>query len=180
MPYEFDPVIPQSDEQKAVQPWGSELAMSNGDVRMYESMAMRNYIYHAFDGLPLQPADALANARCWLWTSVFIQYLYRPAIDIVLQRLIVPARGGERDEALVASSVPRADKAPGILDGGLEGQAHFAGDDALHVAAHVALPEDDAGGRGPARAPRLHRPLAGRHRPARERRRDGPRFRLIV
>ena len=104
--------------------------MSHGDVRTYESMAIRNYIDHAFDGLLLQPADPLASTRCWQWTSVFIQYLYRPAINIVLQRLIAPAQGGEPDEALVASSVPKADKAPGILDGGLEGQAHFAGDDA--------------------------------------------------
>ncbi len=139
MPYELDPLAPQSDEQKAMQPWGSVPAMTHGDVRMYESVAICNYIDNAFDGPPIQPADPLANARCWQWTSVFIQYLYRPAIDIVLQRLIVPAQGGEPDEALVASSVPKSDKALIALDGALEGQVHFAGD-AASIADYMVLP----------------------------------------
>ena len=139
VPYELDPLAPQSPEQKAMQPWGSVPAMTHGDVRMYESLAICNYIDHAFDGPPLQPADPLANARCWQWTSVFIQYLYRPAIDIVLQRLVVPAQGGEPDEALVASSVPKSDMALDALDGALEGAVHFAGDEAS-LADYMVLP----------------------------------------
>ena len=139
MPYELDPLAPQSPEQKAMQPWGSVPAMTHGDVRMYESLAICNYIDQAFDGPPLQPADPLANARCWQWTSVFIQYLYRPAIDIVLQRLVVPAQGGEADEALVESSVPKSDKALGEIDGALEGRACFAGNDAS-LADYMVLP----------------------------------------
>ena len=139
VPYELDPLAPQSPEQKAMQPWGSVPAMTHGDVRMYESLAICNYIDHAFDGPPLQPADPLANARCWQWTSVFIQYLYRPAIDIVLQRLVVPAQGGEPDEALVASSVPKSDMSLHALDGALEGAVHFAGDEAS-LADYMVLP----------------------------------------
>lgn len=139
VPYELDPLAPQSPEQKAMQPWGSVPAMTHGDVRMYESLAICNYIDHAFDGPPLQPADPLANARCWQWTSVFIQYLYRPAIDIVLQRLVVPAQGGEPDEALVASSVPKSDTALDALNGALEGAVHFAGDEAS-LADYMVLP----------------------------------------
>ena len=139
VPYELDPLAPQSPEQKAKQPWGSVPAMTHGDVRMYESLAICNYIDHAFDGPPLQPADPLANARCWQWTSVFIQYLYRPAIDIVLQRLVVPAQGGEPDEALVASSVPKSGKALIALDGALDGAVHFAGDE-VSLADYMVLP----------------------------------------
>ena len=139
VPYELDPLAPQSPEQKAMQPWGSVPAMTHGDVRMYESLAICNYIDHTFDGPPLQPADPLANARCWQWTSVFIQYLYRPAIDIVLQRLVVPAQGGEPDEALVASSVPKSDTALDALDGALDGEVHFAGDEAS-LADYMVLP----------------------------------------
>ena len=139
VPYELDPLAPQSPEQKAMQPWGSVPAMTHGDVRMYETLAICNYIDHAFYGPPLQPADPLANARCLQWTSVFIQYLYRPAIDIVLQRLVVPAQGGEADEALVASSVPKTEKALGVLDGALGGQACFAGD-AASLADYMVLP----------------------------------------
>ena len=182
VPYELDPLAPQSPEQKAMQPWGSVPAMTHGDVRMYESLAICNYIDHTFDGPPLQPADPLANARCWQWTSVFIQYLYRPAIDIVLQRLVVPAQGGEPDEALVASSVPKSDKALDALDGALDGEVHFAGDEAS-LADYMVLPvlhylKMTPEGERPACAPSQHRPLAGRHRRARERGRDGAPVRL--
>ncbi len=138
-PYELDPLAPQSAEQLEKHPWGSVPAMSHGDVRMYETLAICNYIDRVFDGPPLQPVDPLANARCWQWTSVFIQYLYRPAIDIVLQRLIVPAQGGEPDEALVESSVPKSDKALAALDGALDGSACFAGADAS-IADYMVLP----------------------------------------
>ncbi len=139
VPYELDPLMPQSPEQKEKQPWGSVPAMTHGDVRMYETLAICGYVDRLFDGPPVLPEDPLANARCLQWTSVFIQYLYRPAIDIVLQRLIVPAQGGEPDEALVASSVPKSDKALGALDGALDGQACFAGGDAS-LADYMVLP----------------------------------------
>ena len=139
VPYELDPLAPQSPEQKAMQPWGSVPAMTHGDVRLYETLAICTYVDHLFDGPPLQPADPLANARCWQWSSVFIQYLYRPAIDIVLQRLVVPAQGGEADEVLVASSIPKSDKALGALDGALDGQTYFAGDE-VSLADYLVLP----------------------------------------
>ena len=139
VPYELDPLAPQSAEQLAKQPWGSVPAMTHGDVRMYETLAICGYIDRVFDGPPIHPEDPLANARCLQWTSVFIQYLYRPAIDIVLQRLVVPAQGGEADEALVESSVPKSDKALAALDGALEGQTHFAGADAS-LADYMVLP----------------------------------------
>ena len=139
VPYELDPLAPQSPEQTAMQPWGSVPAMTHGDVRMYETLAICSYVDRLFDGPLLQPKDPLAGARCLQWTSVFIQYLYRPAIDIVLQRLVVPAQGGEADEALVASSIPKSDKALGALDGALDGNACFAGDEAS-LADYMVLP----------------------------------------
>ena len=125
--YDLDPVAPQAPEQKARHPWGSVPALTHGAARLYESLAICAYVDGAFDGPPLEPEEPLARARGRQWISVFIQYFYRPAIDIVLQRLVVPAQGGEADEALVADSLPRAEKALRVLDGALAGQAHFAG-----------------------------------------------------
>lgn len=139
VPYALDPVLPQAPEQKERQPWGSVPAMTHGAVRMYEALAICNYVDHAFPGPPLQPVDPLAHARCCQWISVFIQYLYRPAIDIVLQRLFVPSRGGDADEALVAESVPKTEKALGVLDGALADQANFAGE-APSLADYFVLP----------------------------------------
>lgn len=128
VPYTLDPVMPQTPEQIERQPWGSVPAMSHGDVRMYETLAICNYIDTAFDGPPLQPTDPLARARMYQWISVFIHYVYRPAIDVVLQRMFVPAQGGTPDEALIIASIPKAEKALGALEGALSGQKYFAGD----------------------------------------------------
>ena len=68
------------------------------------------------------------------------------------------------------SSVPKSDKALVALDGALEGNAHFAGDEAS-VADYMVLPvlhylKMTAEGEDSARPKGQHRPLAGRHRPA--------------
>lgn len=127
VPYELDPAGPQTPEQLARQPWGAVPAMSHGDVRLYETLAIASYIDTAFDGPALQPDDALQRAQMNQWISVFIQYLYRPAIDIALQRLFVPAQGGTANEELIAESVPKTEKALAALDGALDGQNFFAG-----------------------------------------------------
>ena len=38
--YEFDPVMPQLPEQQAGHPWGVVPALSHGDVRLYETLAI--------------------------------------------------------------------------------------------------------------------------------------------
>lgn len=125
--YKLDPASPQSAEQLQRQPWGSVPAMTHGEIEIYESLAICHYIDLAFDGPDLQPSDSLGRARCSQWTSVFIQYLYRPGVDIVLQRLIVPMQGHNPDEALVSASVPKTSKALGILDRALSGRSYFVG-----------------------------------------------------
>ncbi len=125
--YELDPVMPQVPEQLARQPWGSVPAMTHGDVQMHETLAICHYVDAVFDGPSFLPADPLAAARSYQWTSVLIQYLYRPAIDIWLQRVLVPSQGGTANEALVSESVPKTEKALGVLDGALAGEDYFAG-----------------------------------------------------
>ena len=106
VPYELDPAQPQSPE----------------------TLAITSYIDTNFDGPALQPADPLQRARMNQWISVFIQYLYRPGIDIVLQRLVVPAFGGNANEELIVESIPKTEKALAQLDGAFGKQQYFAAD----------------------------------------------------
>ena len=71
--------------------------------------------------------------------SILISYFYRPAIDIVLQRLVVPSRGGSPDEALITESIPKTAKTLAVLDEALGDQAFFVGD-ALTLADLFVLP----------------------------------------
>ena len=128
VPYELDPAQPQSPEQLERHPWGPVPAMSHGDIRLYETLAITSYIDTNFDGPALQPADPLQRARMNQWISVFIQYLYRPGIDIVLQRLVVPAFGGNANEELIVESIPKTEKALAQLDGAFGKQQYFAAD----------------------------------------------------
>ena len=127
VPYELDPAQPQSPEQLERQPWGAVPAMTHGDIRLYETLAITSYIDTNFDGPALQPADPLQRARMNQWISVFIQYLYRPGVDIVLQRLVVPAFGGSANEDLIVESIAKAEKALAALDGAFANQEYFAG-----------------------------------------------------
>jgi len=81
--------------------------MSHGEVKLYETIVITSYIDTVLDGPPLQPADPLQLARMHQWISVFTQYLYRPAIDIVLQRIVIPMQGGTPDEALIRKTFPK-------------------------------------------------------------------------
>ncbi|MDA0229411.1 MAG: glutathione S-transferase family protein [Proteobacteria bacterium] len=128
VPYELDPAQPQSAEQLERHPWGPVPAMTHGDIRLYETLAITSYIDTNFDGPALQPDDPLQRARMNQWISVFIQYLYRPGIDIVLQRLVIPAFGGTTNEDLILESMPKAAKALTALDGALGKQKYFASD----------------------------------------------------
>ena len=126
--HEIDPTTPQSPEQLAMHPWGKLPAMTHGDLKLYETLAISRYIDEAFEGPALQPADVAERAKMNQWISVFSDYTYRPTVDIVLQRLIVPSRGGTPDEAFIAECVPKAEKALGVLDQALADSSYFVGD----------------------------------------------------
>jgi len=128
VPYELDPAKPQSLEQLERQPWGLVTAMTYGDTRLYETLAITSYIDTYFDGPPLQPEDPLQHALMIQWISVFIQYLYRPGIDIVLQRLVIPAFGGSANEELIVESIPKTEKALAQLDCAFSKQQYFVAD----------------------------------------------------
>lgn len=144
--YELDPVPPQTPEQLERHPWGKVPSMTHktprGDIALYETLAICGYVDTAFDGPALAPAAPLERARMEQWNSVFMHYAYRPLANIVLQRVLVPARGGTPDEELIAASMPEATKSMGALDGALGNGGYFAGG-GLSLADFMVLPMID-------------------------------------
>jgi glutathione S-transferase len=127
--YEVEPMAPQSPELLAVQPHGYMPALRHGDRVIYETSAITRYIDEAFDGPALQPAELDARTRMNIWISAANHYYDRAMIrDIVIQRLVVPSRGGTPDEAMIAAAVEKLPRLFDILDNALGEHAYLAGD----------------------------------------------------
>ncbi|MGE0737219.1 MAG: glutathione S-transferase family protein [Alphaproteobacteria bacterium] len=125
---------------RAHQPFNKIPAMQHGDFALYETGAIARYIDAAFPGPALQPADIKARARMDQWVSVASDYLYQVMIrEIVIQRVLVPMRGGKTDEAMVAAAVPKATYQMGVLENTLKQSPYFAGG-APSLADYFVLP----------------------------------------
>lgn len=125
--YTHDPALPQTPEQLERHPWGKLPALTHGDVRLYETLAVTRYIDEAFDGPALQPADPAGRALMDQWISVYNAYVDPPVLrKIVIQRLL----RDPSDEALIAAGIPDAEKAIAVLDAGLADSPYLAGGDA--------------------------------------------------
>lgn len=95
---------------------------------LYETQAICRYVDEAFDGTPLQPADAVARARMSQTIGVLDAYAYRPMVwDLVVQRVGASVHGRPADEAVIASALPKVRLALSALAGLLAGRPHFGG-----------------------------------------------------
>jgi len=105
--YEHQPLIPQSDEMKALHPMGKVPAFRHGDRIIAESLAIATYVDEVFDGPPLGPLEPGPRAVMHEWISLYIDDMYGPmGPGLVIQRLVVPARGGTPDEDMIAKATP--------------------------------------------------------------------------
>jgi glutathione S-transferase len=67
--YELVQALPQSDELKAINPFGQMPAMRHDDVELAESSAIIRYLDNTFDGPALIPAEPVAAAKTDQWMS---------------------------------------------------------------------------------------------------------------
>lgn len=97
-------------------PFGRVPAFEHAGFRLYETGAITRYLDEAFDGPPLQPADARDRARMNQAIAVIDGYGYWPWVRVIfVQRVEGPRRGGT-DEAAIAAALPDAARALDALD----------------------------------------------------------------
>ena len=129
--YTLEEAMPNTEPQRARHPFGKIPAFQHDRVTLFESFGICRYVDEAFDGPPLQPADPAARAVMTQWISAYIDYLYRAfAVEIIIQRVVVPMRGGTTDEARVAEAAKVADGYCAILDRALAESRYLAGETA--------------------------------------------------
>lgn len=91
-------------------PFGRIPAFVDGDFSLHETSAICRYIDEAFDGPPLQPANAAGRAVMTQIAGLIDSYAYRPMVwDVYVERVSKPREAGASDETRIAAALPVAE-----------------------------------------------------------------------
>jgi glutathione S-transferase len=131
---------PGSEKQAKLHPFKKVPAMRHGDFVLFESGAIGRYVDRVFPGPALQPKDPKELARMDQWMSAVSDYCYQAMIrEIVIQRVLVPMRGGKPDEAMIKAAWPKSEYQLDVLEQALAKSPYLAGN-ALSLADLMLLP----------------------------------------
>jgi len=102
--YRLEDLALGSEAHLRLHPFGKMPVMQHGEVILYETQAITHYIDRAFDGPPLQPADALGQAHVLRWISQVNAYVFPIMPPFMKERLVRPAWGFEVDQAFLQTA----------------------------------------------------------------------------
>jgi glutathione S-transferase len=90
-------------------PFAKVPAFEHDGFALYETQAILRYVDERFAGAPLQPEDVHEWSRMNQLIGIVDAYLW-PAVAgaILVNRILVPRRGGTPDEAAIAAALPQA------------------------------------------------------------------------
>lgn len=114
-----------SAEYTAINPNGRIPALVDGDLVLFESMAINLYLAKTYGG-DLYPRDAAGEAKAWQWSVWAISEIEPLQMQIVIQKLFVPA--DKRDQAVIDNAVKGLDRPFRVLDAELAGRPYLLGD----------------------------------------------------
>ncbi len=124
----LEPLDLGSEAHAKLHPFRKIPAMRHGDFVLFESGAIGRYVDRVFPGPALQPKDVKELARMDQWMSAVSDYCYQAMIrEIVVQRVLVPMRGGKTDEAMVKAAWPKVEYQLSVLEQTLGQQPFLAG-----------------------------------------------------
>jgi len=109
----------------AVNPNGRIPALIDGDLRLFESMAINLYLAKRY-GSALYPADANDEARAWQWSVWAISEIEPLQMQIVVQKLFTPEE--KRNPKVVEGASKGLQRPLRVLDAALAGRQWLLGD----------------------------------------------------
>ena len=112
-------------EYLAVNPNGKIPALVDGELTIFESMAINLYLAKHYGG-DLYPADAAAEALTWQWSFWGISEIEPLQMQMMLHTFLLPEE--KRNERLVASSAKQLARPLAVLDKALDGRDWLIGD----------------------------------------------------
>ncbi len=98
---------PHSPEILALHPFGRIPALRDGEIEIWETAAIINYLEECFDsGVSLRPGSIMERTRCWQWISVVNSYLYDTMVKRYVLQIIFPkGEGGKPDRAVIDAAL---------------------------------------------------------------------------
>ena len=126
--FEHQPVSFREDsktpEYLAVNPNGRIPALVDGDVRLFESMAINLYLAKTYGG-DLYPKDPVEEARTWQWSFWGMTELEPHLMQMVLHKVMLPE--DKRKPALVEGAAREIQRPLLVLDAHLKGRDYLLG-----------------------------------------------------
>uniref|UniRef100_A0ACD5W3B9 Uncharacterized protein n=1 Tax=Avena sativa TaxID=4498 RepID=A0ACD5W3B9_AVESA len=132
--YELVPMIPEAGDHLrpdflAKNPFGQVPVLEDGDLTLFESRAIARHVLRKYkpellagDGSPA------AAAMVDVWLEVEAQQHHAPTGAIMLQCIVVPLRGGVRDQAVVDENVAKLRKVLEVYEARLSASRYLAGE----------------------------------------------------
>lgn len=115
----------KTPEYLAVNPNGRIPALVDGDVRLFESMAINLYLAERY-GKDLYPSDLADRARTAQWSVWGISEIEPLQMQIIVQKFFTPEE--KRNEKAIAGASKGLDRPLAVLDAHLEGRDYLLGD----------------------------------------------------
>jgi glutathione S-transferase len=128
--YEFIPTSFLADsktpEYLAINPNGRIPAFEDGDLALFESMAINLYLAKAYGG-KLYPSNPHDEARAIQWTIWGMTELEPHLIPMVMHKVFLPE--DQRDPAVVANAEAAIERPLGVLDAHVSDREYLLGGD---------------------------------------------------
>lgn len=130
VPYENVPTNFATDAKKpeflAINPNGRVPALVDGDVTLFESMAINLYLAKRYDTKNLYPKSLADEARAVQWSFWGMTEIEPALLQVLMNRVFLPAP--QRDEAAAKTAEEKLAQPLRVLDGALAGKKYLLGD----------------------------------------------------
>jgi glutathione S-transferase len=108
-----------------INPNGHVPALEDGDVRLFESLAINLYLARRY-GAALWPKSIADEGRLFQWSVWAMTELEEPLVTALVHRMFLPE--AQRDATRADKAAERAKKPLGVLEGALEGREWLVGE----------------------------------------------------
>ena len=120
---------PHTADILAIHPFGRIPALRDGDIEMFESEAIINYLDECFDtGTVLRPGSIIERTRALQWSSAISSYIYDTMVRRYVLQIIFPkGEGGKPDRAVIDQALAEMPAQLAALDKAYDGRDFLAG-----------------------------------------------------